>query len=239
MKKMLLSLFVALFMTACAGGSTPTQAEISQEDTMNTAIAAVMQTQAAQATAQPTATVALPTVIPTDTPVDASGKEFSWNYAASQDSGGVTITIGRVVFAQKDALPKDLLDGLNTSVTLVDKPVVGEIIFIVENKNNFIVTVYPNFGKVLVGSEQIDLMDFWSDGTSVSGGDYGGDVLPGAKLIGGLWFGLSRTNLADINSMTIYIEAAHDQNFQNLGQDFNFILDLSQKQFVPYPEELK
>lgn len=228
-------LILTLVTLACGQSATPTP-EMSQEDTLNTAIAAVMETQAVSA---PTSAPALPTETAAEPQSTASGKEYSWNFLASQESGGVTITIGRVVVAEKSALPKDLIDTLNTNPLLADKELVAEIVFVVENKNSSIAGVYPYFGKVLLGSEQIELMDFWSSGTSISEAPYGGDVLPGARLIGGLWFGLSRTNIDDINSMTIYIDGPHDSNFNTLGDAFNFTLDLSQKQFAPYPDELK
>lgn len=236
MNKMFVCFVLAVLLSACASPATP-QVEISQSDLLSTALAGVQQTQTVMAINAITEVTATPFF--TDTPLPPTeraqtGNEYSWNYLSSIDSGGVVITIGRVVVANKKYLPIDFSD----AVIYDDKPVLAEIIFVIENKTSGIVSVYPNQGKVLVGSEQIEMFPFAMDGGDIEG-VYNGDVLPGAKLIGGLWVGFQRTSLEEINSMTIFISAPHNPNYETLGPDYNFNLDLSQKQFVEYPEELR
>lgn len=229
-------LFLSLFFISCASPQS-SQPALSNQEVLNTAVASVVLTQTAEAPPVPTATTEPPTPLPTST--QHTDKEYAWNYLATQDSGGIVITIGRVVLAEKDYLSDDFKSWFQTMNIFSDRMVVGEIIFIVENTTQAIATAHPYFGKVLVENEQIDLMDFWSSGSSIAGDRYGGELLPGARLIGGLWFGLKRTDLQGINGMTIYISAPHDQNYNTLGQNYNFILDLSEKQFAPFPEELR
>ncbi len=236
MNKKLCYFFVTILLSACASPVAPAQpTEISQADLLSTALAGVIQTQTAMAAnLPPTETPSPPTITPFP-PTDAAitGNEYSWNYLSSIDSGGVVITIGRVLIANKNLIPVDF----TASRIYDDKPVVAEIIFIVENKTNGIVSVYPNQGKVMVGSEQVDMFNFSLDGGDIDESVYNGDILPGAKLIGGLWVGFQRTKLEEINSMIIFINAPNDQNFNTLGPDYTFNLDLSQRQFVEYPAE--
>jgi hypothetical protein len=225
--------FLALFISACAAPETQVNPQAAQETAFAMAWTTVAQTQASMPTTLPTETM-LPPATETPSSVFKQGdtRKYSWNYLGSIDSGGVAITIGRVVIAEKDAMAIDFSKGK----IFDDKPVVAEVMFIIENKTSGMISVYPDQGKIMVGSEQINMMDFSFAGTSV-GGVYSGDILPGAKLIGGLWVGFQRTPLNDINSMTIFINAPHDKDFNSLGQDYTFNLDLSQKQFVEYPAE--
>ena len=224
---------LALLISACAAPATQVNPQAAQETALAMAWTTVAQTQVAMPTTQPTETMVPPaTETPSSVFKQDDTRKSSWNYLGSIDSGGVVITIGRVVIAEKDAMALDFSKG----IIFDDKPVVAEVMFIVENKTNGIVSVYPDQGKIMVGNEQINMFDYSLAGTSV-GGNYGGDILPGAKLIGGLWVGFQRTPLDDINSMTIFIDAPHDKDFNSLGQDYTFNLDLSQKQFVEYPAE--
>jgi len=222
------SAFVAMILISCSqGASTP---QISQEDKLNTAVASIIQTQTAVA-----ATLS-PIQIPlSETPEQSTTKEFAWNYLATQDIGGIEITIGRVVIGERIYIP---LDFSNIPI-LNDRPVLVEIIFIIENKTTNTASVYPDQGTTRIGGEQTELQDYAISGGNLEGGVYSGDVLPGTKLIGGLWFGLDKTALTEINSMTVFIAAPLDQNFNTLGPDYIFNLDLSLKQFSELPQELK
>lgn len=90
---------------------------------------------------------------------------------------------------------------------------------------------------VVAGWEQIKLTDYAIE--YEFGDDFSGKILPSATVIGGIWFGFKRAKLADIQKMTIYIDGPSDENLNTLGAAFNFVLDLSNRQFAPEPDELK
>ena len=226
---------MALWISACSQNE-PTPPTISQDQILDTAVAGVIQTQTAGAPSPAPSETPLPAAQPATETSASAGQEYAWNYIATQESGGVVITIARLVVGERDAVGIDF-----SSLTIFDdKPVVAEGIFIVENKTASIISVYPDQGKALTGSEQVEFFDYAIAGANAGDSQYSGDFLPGAKLIGGLWFGFQRTSLTDINSMTIFISSPFETNsLTNLGPDYNFVLDLSQKQYVELPEELK
>ena len=160
---------------------------------------------------------------------------FGWNYLASQDSGGVTIQIARLLLANKADLPASLQ--LDQAKSLDDTPVVGELLFIVQNNAQVPVNVYPDQGQVIAGSEQIELLEF-ARGNRL-GEDVSGTLYPGVKRIGGLWFGFRRTSLEQIQSLRVVIKHPFDESLNSLGPDFDFALDLTVRKQDPLPEELK
>jgi hypothetical protein len=163
----------------------------------------------------------------------ASTDVYAWNYPASIESAGVTIQIGRVLFAKQGAFDDEFLQ----TPYFEDKPVVGELIFVVKNNAGQSMNVYPDQGYVVVGGEQINLLDVAMMG---SGGDHlGGEILPGVTKIGIIWFGLRRTNLEDLQSMTIVIAGPHDNFMETFGGEYRFELDLSDHKNEPMPDELK
>jgi len=165
-----------------------------------------------------------------------NGTEFAWNYLADQTSGNVKVQIARLVIADKTAINQDFTDGGLVTI-FNDKPVVAEVIFIVTNNSDKPISIYPDQGKVIAGSEQIDLTDFMM-GTEF-GEKFSGDIYPGVKAIGGMWFGFKRTALVDIQKMTITFMGPSDQSLNRLGPDYTFQLDLSQRQDAAIPTELK
>lgn len=229
MKAKLILLVVALMLTACAPSVPAIQTAIVQTQAAWTPIPT--QTPYPTYTPFPTATsVPLPTSTPTTA---AATNKFAWNYIASQESGGITLEIARVLIAEKLALGSDFdkrnrFDGV---------PIIGEIIFKITNTSDKTISIYPDQGTVIVLTEQIDLREWMLFGTF--GDDIGGDIYPGITKIGGIYFGVKRATLAEINGITIIVTAPHDENFNTLGGEFKFELDLSQRKNDPIPDELK
>jgi hypothetical protein len=199
-------------------------------------MAEVLQTQAAQAptfTPQPTPTTAQ---TETATNLGAGGNIFALNYLGSQTSGGVTIEIARVLFGDKDVTNAAVGGVFDQFDNFQDKTVVVEIIFKVTNSGTQVASVYPDQGTVVVGSEQVSLFDYFM---TESGESFSGDIFPNVTLIGGLYFGLKKSQVAEISQMTIAIDGPFDSNFNKLGQDFYFQIDLSNHVFQDLPDELK
>ncbi len=185
----------------------------------------------------PTSTI-LPTATNTSSPaVTSPESKFAWNFLGEQESGGVKVEIGRVLIAEKSAIDQDFSkDGKDT--TFDNRLILAEIIFIVSNNTDKVISIYPDQGKVIASGEQVDLVDFLWAGTNI-GDNVSGEIYPGVTVIGGLWFGFKRISLSDIQEMTIVFDAPTDENYNTLGTDFKFVLDLSDRKFEPLPEEFK
>jgi hypothetical protein len=221
--KLLLGLAVGLLLFACS----PQTAKQSPVD-----VGAIQTAAVETALANPPETN---TPVPTITFTSAPGSQnvFAWNYIAEQESGGIKLQIARVLIGEKSALQQNFSENL-----FGDVPVVGMLIFIVTNTtSDKTISVYPDQGVVIVGSEQIELREYMMLGNF--GEHIGGDIFPGVKKIGGLWFGIKRTPLSDVLKMKIVINRPTDESISPLGPDFIFELDLSNRQFEPLPDELK
>lgn len=176
--------------------------------------------------------VATPTEEPTPTPLPEGEGVIALNNVASVESGGVTVEIARVLIANKEAIEQDF--SVDSSFDNVD--IVAMLVFKVKNNSEQTVSIYPDQGNVQVNSELIDLIDFFLAGF---GDDISGDLPPGVELIGGQWFGINRSTLDEINEMTLRFGGpSNPENFSKLGEDFEIVLDMSNKVFEPIPQEL-
>jgi hypothetical protein len=231
MKHIILPLVITIIALAC-GGTAPVQPTV---DVGAIQTAAVQTSQALL----PTQPVVIDTAQPTETTIPSlstSGNYFAWNYIAKQESGGIQVEIARFVLADKTAVDQDFTAGGLTTI-FDDRPVVGEILFKITNPTQQIISGYPDQGKVIGGGEQMDLLEFAI--VAEFGDSFSGEIHPGVTVIGGIWFGFKRTPIDQITSVTIAFDAPHDQNFSSLGPEFNIVLDLTDRQNQPLPDELK
>lgn len=225
-----LIILLALVLAAC-------QPAAPSADAINTAIA---QTQIAQPTSIPPTETQAPspttaptsTIAPTPTESTPAGNHYAWNYVASQENGGLLIEIARIVVADK-ATMGNKFDSISD---YDDKPVVVELVFRITNNTDKVISIYPDQGTVIVGSEQISLTEYLFHS---SFGDIGGDIYPGVTKIGGIWFGVKRTPIDEILKITIAFSGPTDADFNTLGSDLTFEIDLSNRQDQPLPDELK
>lgn len=158
---------------------------------------------------------------------------YAWNYPAEINSGGVTIQIGRVLIAEKTAFG----DEFASSPYFEGKPVVVEVFFVVRNDAGITMNIFPEQGVALVGGEQIDLL---YDSTSVTNGEsLSGQILPGVTKIGGLWFGVRRTPLDQVQKLEIIISAPSDNSGTTYGSEYHFQIDLSERKAEEMPDEFK
>jgi hypothetical protein len=204
-------------MLACAE-STPSAPTVSADDAMASAVAMIQQTQTAlvgPSEIQPTQSSKAELTVtsePTATQeINNLQNHYAWNNLATQDSGGVSVQIARLVIAEKSSIK----DQNFSAIPLFDNtPVVGEIVFVVQNNTKKVISIYPDQATVIAGSEQIDLSQ-WMFFTTF-GEDYSGDIYPGVSATGGIWFGLKRTPLDQIQSLTIAFDAPFDADFNSL-----------------------
>jgi len=222
---------------ACQSTSTPIPSTaLPLENQVQTAAAVIaITTQNAQPiVVQPTSQIVTENPSPSPSIAAPVGSHFAWNYITSQESGGIKVEIARLLIADKTAIP-DVDFSFVTSFD--DKPIVGEIVFKITNNSQQTLSIYPDQGTVIVGGEQIELIEYLMLATF--GDSVGGEIFPGVTKIGGIWFGIKRTSVTEIQQITIAFSAPHDANFTSLGQDFNFTIDLSNRQDQPVPDELK
>ncbi len=234
MKHVLLSIIMIAFLASCA---TPATA-VPTVDVGAIQTAAVQTSQASVPTLPPPTETPLPptqTSIPPTVPPVTAEQHFAWNNIASQESGGLKIEIARFVLADKSTIKQDFTMGGFTNI-FDDRPVVAEIIFKITNPTDKKISIYPDQGVVIAGSEQIQLFDFF---LSEFGDTISGEIYPGVTVIGGIWFGFKRTSVNEITSVTLTFSGPSDENLNTLGPDFNFILDLTNRQDQPLPNELK
>lgn len=196
------------------------------------------QTSAPTGTARPTSTPLPPptptaTITPTaETTVD---DEFSANFVSTKESAGVRLEVARIDIARKDVLPEI---GFDKVEKFKEYDVVAEIIFRVTNTTDKTIVIYPDQAKVVVNNEQINLQDWAYTGAAF--GTVSGEILPGVTTSGGLWFGVKRAKVPEINKMVIAIDGPRNKDtYTALGDDYYFELDLSKHERQPIPEELK
>ena len=152
----------------------------------------------------------------------------------------VKVEIARIVIGDKEWIESAAgFDFTNGGLTDIynDKSVVAEIIFAVTNNSDESINIFPDQGTLVVGSEQIDLLDYAMEGEF--GDSFSGEIHPGVTAIGGLWVGIKRSALEDIINMKIYFDAPWDNNYKTLGPDFKFDIDLSERKNEPLRDELK
>lgn len=189
----------------------------------------------------------IPTPFSTNTPVPALTQELPtsthkiiqtpspdqlWaiNYAGWEESGNVTIEIARLVVGYKEHIPYDWGQKWD------DIDVVGEIIFKVTNKNDVTVNVFPDQGTVQIGSEQIELVNYIFN---TFGESVGGEIYPGVTKIGGIWFGITRSDPGEISEIIYRTDGPNNsETGESLGPDYKIAIDASQKRWEEMPEEL-
>ena len=103
--------------------------------------------------------------------------------------------------------------------------VVGEFIFIVRNDSDQELNVYPDQGTVQIGERKIGLT--WISWPLSELDDVSGKIPADAVRVGGFWYPITRLTMADVVSVTLRFNAAHDSNFDPVGNDYTFAIDLS------------
>lgn len=248
-------LLLALLLTLAGCGSSTSTSPTVDPGAVETAIA---QTQAAAptATTQPSATTE-PTDAPTSTPkpsatprptateepspttapAAAGEEEFALNFVGEQESGGVKIEIARVVVGTKASF-RSAGPVFETDEIFAGKDVIVQLVFRVTNTSDAKRTVYVNQGDVVIGTEQINLLEY-AAARATAGDDLGGDIFPGAVKIGVIWIGLERSTVPEVTKLIFGVNGPHDGALQRTGEDFYIEADLSNHEFQPLPDELK
>lgn len=158
---------------------------------------------------------------PTQLQFNTTDDIFAFNKVAAKESGGIRIEIARIVIGRKEIMEREGHKFADIS-QLNDVDVVGELIFKVTNISDKEVSVYLDQGVVVINNEQIDLQ---------IGDDTSGSLLPGATTISGFRFGITRAKMSEITTMLVRVKAPVDGNNNVLGEDFEFTIDLSQREY--------
>lgn len=212
--------------------------KLAREAGLNTENLTETRREAMESVAQAFEAVPAATTEPLVTSEPPKGEKIALNFVGEQESGGVTIEIGRVLVGDKALLEYDLGKPFSADI-FADKDVVGEVIFVITNNSDQTVNLYPLQGSAQIGSEQIDFLDYAFADVRL-GEDIDGELFPGVRKIGGLWFGIRRSSLDEIDQITFRITApTSSDSYQRLGEDYEITVDLSNRIFEPLPEELK
>jgi hypothetical protein len=247
MKKLTL-IAVAIFLILGCGSTAPSPAPALDV----IAATAIAQTQSAKPSLAPTnipppiptntsslsPSALPPTEIPAPTERPPLDQKWSKNYVGSVDSGGLIIEIARVVVGYKTAVPDQQWEKLNDYISgWAETPVVGELIFKITNNTSKTIRVYLNQGTVQIGSEQIELSEYMI-GTTF-GDALGGEIFPGVTKIGGMWFGIKRSNPDQITRLVFRCSAPVDESSNSLGPDIEIAIDTTPHVWEDMPDELK
>ena len=216
--------FFASLLVACGGTSkeVPVTVEITKEIVKEVTVIV---------TATP-----VPTATPMSEAVQPTGDAFALNDLGEYESGGIKIIVRRIMCTDKETINKER-DGAFDLISAFDNtPVICSMVYEVHNTTDITVNLYPDQGKIQINDEIVDLLNFF---LASFGDDVSGEIPPGARLIGGQWFGVKRQKLEDITQMIWRFDGPSDANFNRLGLDFEIVLDVSDHRFDPLPDELK
>lgn len=162
---------------------------------------------------------------------------FSANFLATQESGGMTVELARVIVATKDAAEQAFGVKFSENDAFNESNTVVEVLFRVTNHTDAPLRVRLNDALVAINDEQVNLQD-WSY-VSAFGNDLNDNVLPGATLQGGVWFGLKRTEPADVSRIIVSASAPFNADYDDVGDDILMEGNLSDHVWQPLPEELR
>lgn len=248
MKKLVLLVIVGILLASCAPAApsadmvqtaiAETQAALPTATHTSTAVPATAthtNTPVPTNTPRPTNTPA-PTSTPTVTPLAAVDptRAIAKNYVVSYESNGVVVEIVRVLIAEKSAVPQDFS---SMDEKFDDKDTVLEIIYRITNNTEGNIRVYADQALLAVDGEQIDMSDYMY--LASFGDDVGGEFLPGVTAIGGMWVGVERSAWNEVTKIIVNINAPYDDDYDDLGPDIVFTIDVVDWTFEPLPEELE
>jgi hypothetical protein len=159
------------------------------------------------------------------------------NYVGSFDSGGVIVEIVRVLVGYKSSMPSFDWDAGNDFITgWAETEVVGELIFRLTNATERTVSIYPDQGTVQIGSEQIELFDYFS---AAFGEDVSGELFAGVVKVGGIWFGIRRSLPADVTQVVFRCNGPVDaSSWARVGPDIEIVMDVTTHVWEDVPEEI-
>ncbi len=155
------------------------------------------------------------------------------NYAGMEQSGPITIEIGRILVGNVAEIPLDFAS------LEWDTDVVGEIVFIVRNEGDSSVNVYPLAeGTLQIGQEPFELFEyFWM--APIGPDDVDGEILPGETKIGGAWFPIYGSQPGEITEIIFRTDFPADSNsYDQLGPGFEIVIPITDPGWEEYPEEL-
>jgi hypothetical protein len=174
---------------------------------------------------------------PTATPEQQDKQAVAKNYVAVQDSGGVEIELVRVLFGDKAWLEEEMdASFADCSSEFENVDTVGEFILRVTNNTDEVITIYPDQGDVVIEDVQTSLDEYWCALGNLE--DISGDLQPGVMRVGGFWFGVRRKQWDKIGEMIYLVDAPFDADWDDLGEDYRFEIDMSDAGFEPIPEDL-
>ncbi len=172
------------------------------------------------------------TLAPTSVP--SAGVVFARNYLGEVTTGNVTMELGRVLFAQKDALPIDFNGDFDPY------PYVGELVVRITNNADHAVEWSASDWFVRINDMQYALYDWFF--ASSFGEDVYNPIFPGSTVVSGVWFPTGQIDPDSVTSFALIVDPAYnyDTSRRNATSRFEFLIDLSGEHlWEPMPDEFK
>ena len=111
------------------------------------------------------------------------------------------------------------------------------MMFKVTNTSDLTLDVDPvSDGTVQIGREQIELGPFYWYYVNEH---VDGEIYPGVTKIGGVWFGIWRSEVSEVDQLVYRADPPHDLTDNTRGDGFEIVVDLSEHIFEPIPDQLR
>lgn len=184
-----------------------------------------------------------PTKAPTDTPQpsptpEAEGwpYEIARNHVGLYEQEGLTIEVSRVLFATKKTMQRLGMDADSEGGNWAIADVFVEFVLIIRNESGKTLSLYPDQGTVLIGSYQVEMG--WETMNLLGYDSVGGDIYDGVVKVGGFWIPAPRLQLEDVETVVFRFDAAHDDSYENVGDDWIFEIDMSGRPWEPWDDSV-
>jgi hypothetical protein len=244
MNKFFILWLFAVFSVGCStNSSTAPSTEIDVAAIQTSAVQTVMADASQDMSAiQPTSTPR-PTSTPKPVPTATTALEvditnaIARNYIVRHEENGVIFEVVRILIAKKEAIPEDF----DQFSIYQDKPTLVMFVFKIENNTDQVIKGF--LGQSIIASvngEQIPFVDYWTNNLTWFGDNLDNNILPGAKLVGGVWTGIKRSEWNDVNSIVISVPELFNVNtYQDVTNAFLLNIDVTDWTFDPLLEQFE
>lgn len=191
----------------------------------------------------PTATPVPSTATPVPVAESGQSKRMAVNHIGTQGTeDALIVDLRRAVVADKVWLSREMdsdFDEMGEDYEAAT--LVGEFIMVLRNGSGQTLSVYPDQCTVIVsgpnGTRQADIV--WSSSGIAGLDQVGGEIYADVSKVGGFWYPFpAGVTMVDVERLTFKFNAAHDENFDSVGEDFSFEIDFSGQPDEPLDESV-
>jgi len=225
MHKSTITLALILLLTACGSQSTPQPAGQAPAPVVEvTRIVQVKATRLVEVTrivqVEVTRLVEI-TATPAPSPAEPEKPQSLRQYPdldASQEQGGITLTLNSASSLPLADMPPDFLDTIADFHYWDDIDTLIAISVTVVNNSDQILTLYPDQGTIVIGDQQAAADTWISDSV-------GGQIFQGVTRTGVVLFGLPRP-IEQAGTLRYIVDSPHDDQYEHHGENFDITVNL-------------